>query len=178
MQAVASPVRRPTALLPPTAVIRAQMEALQRNDYPEVNAGIKVAFDFAKPQGVEEFTMGKGQPVVKACRTWEASERYLSMDGFELMLRQPMYSALINCTSWEISSALKFHGRGDNRAVQAVKVTAPVEAAGKEPSARTYSYTFCMERIETGAYKGCWLTVGLRLGDYTVEPPNESREVT
>jgi cold shock CspA family protein len=35
------------------------MEALQRNDYPDVNAGIKVAFDFSKPQGVEEYQMGK-----------------------------------------------------------------------------------------------------------------------
>lgn len=71
--------------------------------------------------------------------------------------------------SVQISSALKFHGRGDNRAVQAVKVTAPVESVGKEPSARTYSYTFCMERVSNDARSEAKRIEAKRS---TVSPPN------
>eukprot|EP00891_Asterochloris_glomerata_P009643 jgi/Astpho2/9643/Aster-x0860 len=43
-------VRRPSHLLPPTAVVAAQLDALQRNDWPDQDAGIRTAFLFAKPQ--------------------------------------------------------------------------------------------------------------------------------
>ena len=33
---------------------------------------------------------------------------------------------------------------------------------------RGYAFTFCMERVEEGAFKGCWLTTGVRVGDYSV----------
>lgn len=31
---------------------------------------------------------------------------------------------------------------------------------------RTYTYTFCLERVTSGPYKDCWMTVGVRCGDY------------
>ena len=51
--------RRPTPLLPPTSVVEAQMDALQRNDWPEADAGARVAFIFSKPYGCEEIKIGQ-----------------------------------------------------------------------------------------------------------------------
>ena len=31
---------------------------------------------------------------------------------------------------------------------------------------RSYTFTFCLERVAKGPYKDCWMTVGLRCGDY------------
>ncbi len=43
-------VRAPSPLLPPHGVVAAQMEALHRNDWPHVDAGLETAFAFAMPQ--------------------------------------------------------------------------------------------------------------------------------
>ena len=40
-------------MLSPTAVVAATMDAMQRNDYPDTDAGVKTAFLFSKPDGVE-----------------------------------------------------------------------------------------------------------------------------
>jgi hypothetical protein len=34
------------------------------------------------------------------------------------------------------------------------------------PGLRAYTFTFCLERVLAGPYKDCWMTVGLRCGDY------------
>ena len=31
---------------------------------------------------------------------------------------------------------------------------------------RIYTFTFCLERVTKGPYRDCWMTVGLRCGDY------------
>lgn len=56
---VAAEVRRPTPFLPPTTVVAAQLDALQRNDWPDTDAGISTAFAFAKPHGCEKFMPGQ-----------------------------------------------------------------------------------------------------------------------
>ena len=43
------PHRSPTPMLSPTACIAAQMDALQMNDWPEADAGVRTAFLFSKP---------------------------------------------------------------------------------------------------------------------------------
>ncbi|CAI5984410.1 unnamed protein product [Closterium sp. NIES-64] len=201
--------RHPTALLPPTAVVRAQMDALMRNDWPEADSGIQTAFNFAMPHKVDEILPGSARPPVKEARAWDASERYLSVEGFkkllrepmyaallhceswETLLREPMYAALLHCESWKFASPMAFHGKADSKALQAVKVRAAptaavtpssssaataVEAAmdggaadgGAELLGRTreYTYTFCLQKVLEGAFKGCWMVVGLRVGDY------------
>ncbi|CAI5516096.1 unnamed protein product [Closterium sp. Naga37s-1] len=186
--------RHPTALLAPTAVVRAQMDALMRNDWPEADSGIQTAFNFAMPHKVDEILPGsslQARPPVKEARAWDASERYLSVEGFKKLLREPMYAALLHCESWEFASPMAFHGKADSKAVQAVKVRAAptatvtpssssaataVEAAmdggaadgGAELLGRTreYTYTFCLQKVLEGAFKGCWMVVGLRVGDY------------
>ncbi|CAI5928762.1 unnamed protein product [Closterium sp. NIES-64] len=186
--------RHPTALLPPTAVVRAQMDALMRNDWPEADSGIQTAFNFAMPHKVDEILPGsslQARPPVKEARAWDASERYLSVEGFKKLLREPMYAALLHCESWEFASPMAFHGKADSKALQAVKVRAAptaavtpssssaataVEAAmdggaadgGAELLGRTreYTYTFCLQKVLEGAFKGCWMVVGLRVGDY------------
>lgn len=32
---------------------------------------------------------------------------------------------------------------------------------------RQHTYTFCLERVDAGALKGTWFTVGVRVGDYS-----------
>jgi hypothetical protein len=39
---------------------------------------------------------------INAARAWDAAERYLSLEEFGNVLRQPMYSPLINCSQWEV----------------------------------------------------------------------------
>lgn len=49
--------RRPSHMLPPHAVVQAQMEALQHNDWPDgEDSGVRVAFAFTKPHDAEDFT--------------------------------------------------------------------------------------------------------------------------
>ena len=49
----------------PTAVIASQLSALQRNDYPEQDAGAGVAYAFTIPEGCE--AMLPGGVGVSAC---------------------------------------------------------------------------------------------------------------
>ena len=51
--------RSPTPMLSPTACIAAQMDALQINDWPEPDAGVRTAFLFSKPYGCEEIVAGQ-----------------------------------------------------------------------------------------------------------------------
>lgn len=152
--------RTPTALMPPTAVVRVQMDALMRNDWPEPDSGVKVAYGFAMPARVDEILSGQWRPVA-AARAWDAAERYLSEAEFGALLRDPMYRPLIGCSGWEMASPMAFHGRGHSRALQAVRVT-----TGGKHGDRTVNYTFCLQKVAAGAYRDCWMVVGLRVGDY------------
>lgn len=42
-------------------------------------------------------------------------------------------------------------------------------AAGEQQAAGKQLYTFCLERVTQGPYKNCWMTVGVRVGDYANE---------
>jgi len=64
------------------------------------------------------------------------------------------------------------------RAVQAVEVVAARgggaagaaarrQAGGGEGREHAYRFTWCLEKVESGSMKGCWLTVGVRVGDYS-----------
>ncbi|CAN5974073.1 unnamed protein product [Sphagnum jensenii] len=154
--------RNPTALMPPTTVVRVQMDALMRNDWPEENSGIKTAFAFAMPARVDEILAGQVRGTINAARAWDAAERYLSLEEFGNVLRQPMYSPLINCSQWEIASPLIFHGPQDKRGLQAVRVASHSE----QGDVQSRVFTFCLEKVQSGAFKDCWMVVGLRVGDY------------
>jgi hypothetical protein len=67
--------------------------------------------------------------------------------------------------------------RAANRAVQAVEIIANSKAASKAGSSSSsgsqeqlqrFTYTFVLERITSGPYRDCWLTVGVRPGNYAV----------
>jgi hypothetical protein len=154
--------RKPTALMPPTTVVRVQMDALMRNDWPEEDSGIKTAFAFAMPARVDEILAGKVRGPVNAARAWDAAERYLTLEEFGKIVRDPMYSPLLNFSEWEMASPMVFHGPGDKRGLQAVKVVFHSEDG--EEIKRVY--TFCLEKVLQGAFKDCWMVVGLRIGDY------------
>jgi hypothetical protein len=78
-EGLASPAenRRPTPMMPPTSAVAAQLAALQRNDWPEPDAGARAAFAFALPEGVEDVVAGRAGPA--AARSWAAREQYLAM---------------------------------------------------------------------------------------------------
>jgi len=71
------------------------------------------------------------------------TESYLSFEQFVANIKESQYGPIINCLNWEAASSIFFHGRGDCRAVQAVKVTSEI-ACGYQ---REYTYTFCLEKV-------------------------------
>lgn len=64
----------------------------------------------------------------------------------------------------QLASQLVFpSSRHRNKAVAAVEVVpALAAAAGQHPQ----MFTFCLEKVEAGPLSNCWLTVGVRVGDY------------
>jgi hypothetical protein len=94
-------------------------------------------------------------------RSWTATEAWLDLPTFTATLRSSPYDVLLNCGSWTPVSTLQFPSqRHPGRAVQAVAAVAAASGARRV-------FTFCMERTEAGSLRGCWLTVGVRLGDYS-----------
>lgn len=148
--------RQPTHLMSPPACIAAQMDALQRNDWPEADAGVQTAFKFTLWEGADELLSAQAGP--RRVRSWAAREEWLALPDFSNHLHTPPYSVLLNCDSWQPASQLVFPSkRHRNKAVCAVAAT----AAG-----RRHVFTFCLERVLQGPLKNCWLTVGVREGDY------------
>ncbi|KAF5835748.1 hypothetical protein DUNSADRAFT_6929 [Dunaliella salina] len=255
-QAGQRPPVTPSPLMPPHSVVAAQMEALQRNDYPETDAGLQTAYRFSKPYGSESLVVGQVPSSFSRVRSWGAAEEWLTPKEFASMLNSPPYNPMVGCESWRAASGIVFTStRHNNKAVQAVHVTAaptlypPFSGASSlrrddhqfpgasslkrddhsrdcspgdgiagsaSPSAqgstqnkwvdddffggsgqggidltgglpggsnasgrygvrrggsgkpRVHTFTFCLERVDEGALKGIWYTVGVRVGDYTV----------
>lgn len=222
--------RAPSPLLSPSATIAAQMDALQRNDWPEPDAGISVAFLFALPAEAEKMVVGEASKGRRAggVRSWGAKEAWLDAQDFSTLLHSPTYAPLLGCDSWKPAGRLVFpQTRVGERAVQAIEVRAPrlrppqgavddgtagssagdaeVEVAqrslaqqwgqhagsrapwlwqggdeqeeqqgeeaqlpvGATPRLRSYVFTFCLERVASGPLRDCWMTVGVRQGDYS-----------
>eukprot|EP00250_Pteridium_aquilinum_P003580 c13886_g1_i1 orf=235-990(-) len=154
--------RRPTALMPPNTVVKVQMDSLMRNDWPEEDSGVRTAFQFSMPAKVGEMLAGQVPESVSTARAWDAAERYLTFSEFSVALRDSMYAPVINCADWKAVSPVVFHGPGDSKALQCVKVTYQT-SQGTEASC---AYTFCLQKVQQGAYRNCWMVVGVRLGDY------------
>ncbi|KAI3431586.1 hypothetical protein D9Q98_004636 [Chlorella vulgaris] len=154
----AVPPSRPTHLMSPLVCISAQMRALQRNDYPEPDAGVRTCFMFAKPEECEELVIAPVAP--QRVRSWAAHEEWLAFADFSNQLRSPPFLPLLNCDSWQPASQLVFpSSRHKNKAVFAIEL-------GVGEQQRRQLYTFCLEKIEQGPFKNCWVTVGVRVGDY------------
>eukprot|EP01023_Acetabularia_acetabulum_P027562 TRINITY_DN2606_c0_g1_i10.p3 TRINITY_DN2606_c0_g1~~TRINITY_DN2606_c0_g1_i10.p3 ORF type:complete len:208 (-),score=13.12 TRINITY_DN2606_c0_g1_i10:210-833(-) len=148
--------RKPSPLMSPSATIEAQMYALQMNDWPEPDSGITTAFEFCKPQNLEESVQHID---TRKVRQWAAFEEFLNLKGFLQMMQELPYNVLINCSQWQSKSQVIFTNKSGNKAVQAIQVTS-------NQSRQEFTFTFCMEKILQGPYKDCWLTVGVRVGDY------------
>mmetsp|Transcript_13668 Transcript_13668/g.18741 ORF Transcript_13668/g.18741 Transcript_13668/m.18741 type:complete len:255 (+) Transcript_13668:91-855(+) len=153
-------LQRPSALHPPTTVISAQIEALQRNDYPEENSGVMTAYSFALPMDAEQLTVGGSQTHV---RSWEAKETWLTKAEFVEAVSSHPYRAFLTTTQWQPASALQFHGKGDLQALQAIQIVSKIDGEDKR-----FTFTFCLAKVESGPYNNCWMTVGVRSGNYAV----------
>jgi len=144
----------PSHLLSPPLAVAAILNALQRNDWPEVDAGIETAFSFTKP-------WTNGGEATRRVRTWAALESFLDLKEFSNHLHSPPYRVLLEIDEWHASAPLIFpSSRSENKAVQAVTVKSSKEG-------RTYNFTFCLEKKLVGSMKGCWLVAGVRQGDYS-----------
>ncbi|GIL71159.1 hypothetical protein Vretimale_17884 [Volvox reticuliferus] len=149
------------------------MSMLQRNDWPEPDSGVQAAFNLTLP--------AKDGLGARTVRSWRAAEEWLSWERFHALLHVS-YNPLINCDSWRMVSPLVFPSeRFDNKAVQALEVRARPRKSRQVPtpsegatspeittSLRSYTYTFCWERVENGAFKDCWLISGVRIGNYAL----------
>ncbi|KAK9787500.1 hypothetical protein WJX73_009000 [Symbiochloris irregularis] len=158
--------RSPSHLMAPTTMIASQLDALQRNDYPDTDSGIRAAYAFTKPYECEDMISGQPQPA--RARSWHAQETWLSYTEFHAMLHSVPYKVLLGCDRWEAVSGLNFPSRRhSDRAIQAVKVFSPRrEASVDDSDLREHTFTFCLQEIAKGPYKGCWMTIGCRVGDY------------
>ncbi|PNH05391.1 hypothetical protein TSOC_008354 [Tetrabaena socialis] len=165
----------PSPLMPPTTVVSQAMEMLQRNDYPEPDAGVSGAFALTLPAT-------EGPQAGHGVRSWRAEEEWLPWDRFHGLLHTA-YGPMLNCDSYKVISPLIFpSSRFDNKAVQAVEVRARprpparsasaarrgAAAAPSDAALRPYTFTFCLERVLTGSLKDCWVIAGVRIGNYAL----------
>ena len=155
----APPQRGPSHLLSPPAAIAAVMDALQRKDWPDQNAGLQVAYEFTKPQPPAD-PLAPSPLSAARRRSWEGAERWLDLAEFSTQVQSAPYKVLLECDDWRAAGALQFPStRNEAKAVQAVAV----EARG-----RAFTFTFCLELAAAGSLKGCWVVAGVRQGDYSV----------
>jgi len=150
--------RGPSHLLSPPLAVAAILNALQRNDWPDVDAGVETAFSFTKP-----WTHGGELSSVapRRVRSWAALENFLDLKEFSNHLHSPPYKALLEIDEWHAAAPLVFpSSRSENKAVQAVTLKSSKER-------RNYNFTFCLEKQLVGSMKGCWLVAGVRQGNYS-----------
>ena len=100
----AEPATSPDADLSPREVVEAQLAALQQNDVPETDEGIRIAFRFASPDNRQ--TTGP-------------------IERFARMLHAPAYSALLNHKARSLSETTEV------RDMARIKVTL-VAASGEQ----------------------------------------------
>lgn len=147
--------RAPSALISPTAVIAAQLDSLQMNDWPEPDSGILTAFAFSKVQpGLEQAHSAN------RVRTWAPEESWLTREEFVRLLHEPPYEYLLDNEGWAASSALVFPlPTSDQYAHQSVLVRKTL--CGRTHP-RQFAFTFFLERLSVGRHKDCWMTVAVR----------------
>lgn len=163
----------PSHLHPPPTVLAAVCSALQRNSYPNQDAGIDTAFAFTKPYTEPSSTTGSNSSSTpplpnltasgRRARSWSATEAWYTKQEFSLQFTSTTspYRHFIECDEWEFSSQLIFpQKRSEQRSIQAVRV--------RTEDNKLHTFTFCMEKEEHGPLKGCWFVVGVRIGDYSV----------
>lgn len=90
--------RRPSHLLPPTTVVQSQLDALQRNDWPDIDGGVETAFEFTM-QHPENVT---SRPNDRRCRSWFAQEGWFTLKEFSEMLHGNPYAFLIDFDTWKV----------------------------------------------------------------------------
>lgn len=158
--------REPSALLPPTTTIEAQMNALQSNDWPEPNAGIQTAFMFAWPRHAESSMVLRYQrgvtrfPSILICafgqvdlsmrRSWSTS-KWCDAATFSEDFRVGPYAPMLHCNSWNVES-LQFLDNAGLNAKQSVHVS-----NGQHPECDC-SFTFHLRQVSSGKLKGFWMT--------------------
>ena len=66
-------------------MVSAQLCALQRNDWPETDAGVCAAFAFSKPQNAEDLLPGQVSAMFRHCRvkTYAFEGSSIRIDAFQ-----------------------------------------------------------------------------------------------
>ena len=124
-------------MLSPTAAIAAQMDALQMNDWPDMDAGIRTAFLFSKPFGCEGMIAGRVRTCIyrlgrlhahgmhypadglegvagwwlqgtpSECHSWQGSEVWVPFEAFRAALHLPPLHVLLGCESWKVCARMR-----------------------------------------------------------------------
>lgn len=166
----------PSHLLPPTTVVTAQMNALQRNDYPHTDAGLQTCFLFSKPF---DPTFNTPSLSGRVC-SWKAGEHYLTYEEFTQQIKtHSFYKYLINLEEWTpLEAGCQFpSSRFQDKAVMGVEVTLKVphhhnDDGGDNTTSsdmnnnNKYRFTWLLEKVKEGGLNNCWMIVGVRVGDY------------
>ena len=135
-------ITTPSPALAPSAVVTAQLEALQSGD-------VSTCFQFASPNNR------------KATGPWQK---------FEMMVRQtPAYSPLVSCSSFEILSALSLSETTWQARVMvrpAGSSSAPFAIANP---ICYYVWQLSQQGDDEGEFSGCWMVDGVLPDTGTVE---------
>jgi len=119
--------------------IRIQLMALQRNDFPEIDAGIATAFNFAAP--MNRMSVGG------------------SANDFAKFVRSSIYAMLVDCKEWQLSSVTMTSG---GRRASAVSLI--TDLTGNE---RKFLWNLSIKKVwENGQYQECWLVDACIAFDY------------
>jgi hypothetical protein len=160
--------KQPSALLPPHRAVQVQLEALQMNDWPDVDAGCKHAYRFAvrannylfgsvgKPFMLKP---GKSDPSILADRlyidphfddrhiakSWLGVDRLEDEESFVKTLKTH-FLPLIGADGFEWAGPPQFRADG----------AACTVAALVHGDKGTSHFAFDLVRVTDGAYKDCW----------------------
>ena len=177
----ALPPLRPSPFMPPHRSVEALLEALQSVDYPEENAGVRAAWEFAQRRSAQlygshgaPFTLRDGatDPSVLADRIpWPAAaeNRHLVLGWvprrtrlvapdqdfarFAATLAAPPYDTLLRAERFELAPP------AFNADASECEVAARVlPATGHAEPGSWLMFLFRMRCVEGGAYRGCWMT--------------------
>ncbi|KAJ8903926.1 hypothetical protein NDN08_000457 [Rhodosorus marinus] len=119
--------------------IRIQLMALQRNDFPEIDAGIATAFEFAAP--MNRMSVGG------------------SANDFAKFVKSSIYAMLVDCKEWQLSSVTITSG---GRRASAVSLI--TDFTGNE---RKFLWNLGIKKVwDNGQYQECWLVDACIAFDY------------
>jgi hypothetical protein len=125
-------VAHPDPKLSPEDVVRTCMDALQRNDFPEINSGLATCYAFSNDM----------------CRAAVGA----SVEDFCKYARNPVFQTMVNSDRWDAAPVSIVGSATPTRGAMATQM---VHVTSKEGMRRSFLWTLQQERRPPNA--GAWL---------------------